>query len=275
MSSAVTTTVLLLAACSKPASTTVAALDSTTVPVATLADTAVTPPPAPTAAPKPDTVYVNRPVPVREPRREPPRREPPRDRGRDAPPVQPAPAPPADHPDRPSRGTLAQGTTIATTAIDSVHSRYTHVGDVIQARVAEDVTDNGRTVIPAGSVVTLAVTAIGGTSNGGERGTLELEARDVSINGRSIPLRAHATTYAFEMKGRGVGAGEVEKTGIGAAVGALIGHIIGGGTGTVVGAVAGGAGGAAIASNTATRDIVVHSGASITLQLTDDFSARP
>jgi hypothetical protein len=265
---------LLLAACSKPASTTIAAVDSTTIPVSTLADTAVTPAPAPAAAltPRPDTVYINRPVPVRVPARPPVRREPPRDRDRNAPPVRSVSEPP--RPDRPSQLTLAQGTTIRTTAIDSIHSRYSRVGDAIRVRVAENVNENGRTVIPAGSIVTLTISAIGGASNRGERGTLALQARDVAIDGRSAPIHARATDILFEMKGRGVGAGEVEKTGAGVAVGAVIGHILGGGTGTVVGAVAGGAGGAAIAAKTADRDIVVHSGAPITLQLTDDFSER-
>ena len=82
----------------------------------------------------------------------------------------------------------------------------------------------------------------------GEKGTLAMSARTSAINGKSYPINANASSYQYDMKARGVNAGEVATTGAGAVVGGVIGHALGGGTGTVVGAVGGGAAGAAIAS---------------------------
>lgn len=185
-------------------------------------------------------------------------------------------APPAPAPLPPRAPTLAAGTQIATNALDSIHSHLNRVGDPIRVKVATDVTDaDGKVVIPVGSIVTLHVVQIGEASNRGEKGTLVLSADEVEINGVTYPVMARASDYAYEMKARPIGAGEVAKTGAGAAIGAIIGHAIGGKTGTVVGAVGGGAAGAAVAAKTANRDIIVHAGSTVTLTLRDDFIRKP
>lgn len=216
----------------------------------------------------PETVFVSKPSspPVTKPKPKPTTSQP-------APSPAPAPAPPPAAPSRPAA--LTSGSTFTATAIDSVHSRYTKVGDQFHVRVRNDVTSSeGKVVIPAGSVVTLSVVEIAPAPNRGEKGTLVLSARNVEINGSSYPITARASDYQYEMKARGVGAGEVAKTAGGAAAGAIIGRVIGGKTGTVVGAVGGGAAGAAIAAKSADRDIIVHAGNSVTLTLRDDFTRQ-
>lgn len=189
----------------------------------------------------------------------------------------PAPQPPAPAPAQAAAAkaaiTLVSGTAVSTVTIDSIHSEYTRVGDQIRVRVANDVSSSaGKVVIPAGSVVTLAVTAIGQANNRGEKGTLSLAGRSVEINGQSYPITAAATDFEYEMKARGVGATDVARTGAGAAAGAIIGRVIGGKTGTVVGAVGGAAAGAAVAAKSANRDIIVHAGKAMTITLRDDFA---
>ncbi len=189
--------------------------------------------------------------------------------------AQPAPPPAAEVLPTPVP-TLAAGVVIATTTLDSIHSHLNKVGDSIRVRVAADVPDaSGKVVIPAGAIVTLHIVQIAEASNRGEKGTLVLSATDVEIDGVSYPVVARASDYAYEMKARPIGAGEVAKTGIGAAAGAIIGHAIGGKTGTVVGAVGGGAAGAAVAAKSANRDIIVHAGNSVTLTLRDAFVRKP
>lgn len=180
----------------------------------------------------------------------------------------PAPAP------APARsGSLSSGSSFTASAIDSVHSHYSQVGDQVRVRVSNDVTGaNGRVVIPAGSVVTLTIADIGQAKNRGEKGTLVMSARSIEINGSSYPISASATDYVYEMKARNVGVEEVAKTGAGAAAGAIVGRVIGGKTGTIIGAVGGAAAGGAIAAKSANRDIIVHAGNSVTLTLRDDFS---
>lgn len=217
-----------------------------------LGDTALTPA-------KPETVFVaSKPTPRPKPVVRSPR----------APAPAPAPSAPAAR-----SGVLSSGSSFSASAVDSVHSHYTRVGDLVRVRVSNDVTGaNGRVVIPAGSIVTLAVTDIAQAKNRGEKGTLVMSARSVEINGSSYPISASATDYAYEMKARNVGVEEVAKTGAGAAAGAIVGRVIGGKTGTVIGAVGGAAAGGAIAAKSANRDIIVHAGNSVTLTLRDDFS---
>lgn len=254
-------TLLSVAGCSKDKSAAEAARDSmaaadSLVPIGDaqpLGDTALTPQ-------KPETVYVaNKPTPkpvVRRPSPAP------------SPAPSPTPAPPAAR-----SGVLSSGSSFTASMVDSVHSHYTKVGDQVRVRVSNDVTGaNGRVVIPAGSIVTLAVTDIAQAKNRGEKGTLVMSARSVEINGSSYPISAGATDYAYEMKARNVGVEEVAKTGAGAAAGAIVGRVIGGKTGTVIGAVGGAAAGGAIAAKSANRDIIVHAGNSVTLTLRDDFS---
>ncbi len=189
-------------------------------------------------------------------------------------PTRPTPNPtPAPTPSNAASVTLVSGTTISSVTIDSIHSEYTRVGDQIRVRVSNDVSSStGKVIIPAGSVITLAVTAIGQANNRGEKGTLSLAGRTVEINGTSHPITAAATDYEYEMKARGVGATDVARTGAGAAAGAIIGRVIGGKTGTIVGAVGGGAAGAAVAAKSANRDIIVHAGKAMTITLRDDFA---
>ncbi len=214
--------------------------------------------------PSPETVYVATRTPPPAPRvvpRTPPRTNPPASTTGGT-----TPAPAA------GRSSLASGTTISTVATSTIDSKVNKVGDQVRVRVTQDVTAaNGRVVIPAGSVVTLEITAIAGAENRGEKGTLAMSARSIEINGSSYPITGRASDYAYTMKAHSVGASEVGKTAAGAAAGAIVGRVIGGKTGTVVGAVGGAAAGAAVAAKSADREIVVAAGNSVTLVLSDDF----
>lgn len=208
----------------------------------------------------PETVYTQRPAP-------PPAAAP---RPRPSPPPAAAPAPPP----APARASLASGTAIRTTTIDTVHSRVTRAGDRIRVAVASDVvSSSGRVVIPAGSTVTLQVSEIAAAGSKGGAGTLVMVARTVTINGEEHAISGRATDFEYELRGRGVGTGEVAKTAGGAAAGAIIGRVIGGRSGTVIGAVAGGAAGAAVADATQDRDVVLGAGKAVTITLSDEFSA--
>lgn len=223
-----------------------------------------TTPPAP-----PETVIVERPAPPPaspRPRPTPPPVATTRPERTDPPPT-PTPAPVAAAP------VLASGTAIRTTMVDSVHSRYNHVGDPIRLRVVTDYTDgNGKVVIPAGSMITMSITDIKPAANRDAAGTLVLSARSVVIDGESYPLTARSTDFEYELRARGIGTGEVAKTGAGAVAGGIIGRVIGGKKGTVIGAIGGAAAGAAVASSTADRDIIVHAGKAMTITLRDEFS---
>jgi hypothetical protein len=191
----------------------------------------------------------------------------------------PAPSRPATQTPQPTAPaparSLAAGTTFTATAIDSISSRHNKVGQTMQVRVAADVADSrGRVVIPAGSVVTLRIAALAPSENKSDNvGTLSLVPTSVAIGGNSYDIEGSVSGVESTLKGRGVTAGDAAKVGAGAAAGAAAGQVIGKKTTpTIIGAVVGAAAGAAIASNTADRDVVVASGASMTIELTSNFS---
>jgi hypothetical protein len=185
---------------------------------------------------------------------------------------QPAPAPaPAATP-----RALAAGTSFSAATDAEIRSHKNKVGDEVTATVASDVKDAaGRVVIPAGSQVTLQVTAIKESENKGDTtGTLTLKATSISINGVSQTLPATISGVKTSLQGRGTNAGDVAKVGAGTAVGAIVGRVIGGSTkGAIIGGVIGGAVGTQRAVETKDRDVVVPQGTTVTLTLDDKLVA--
>jgi len=224
------------------------------------ADTATVAPATPAPAPKPAAKPAPRPAPKPAPTPAAP-----------APAAQPAPTPaPA------ASAGLAAGTSFTATTDAEIRSNKNKVGDEVTASVANDVKDaSGRVVVPAGSKVTLQVTAIHESENKGDTtGTLTLKPTAISINGGSQPLPASISGVKTQLQGRGTGAGDVAKVGAGTAAGAIVGRVLGGSTkGAIIGGVIGGAVGAQRAVETKDRDIVVPQGASVTLTLDEKLVA--
>jgi hypothetical protein len=222
------------------------------------ADTA-TPEPPPAAAPAP-TPAPARPRPATpRPQTERPRAEQPASGGGEA---------------APATRALAAGASFAITTSEEFGSHKNKVGDVVTAEVASDVKDSrGRVVIPAGSTVSLAITALKESENKSDNtGTLTLDVRSVSIGGRDYPLTASITGLQTELRGRKTGAGDVAKVGVGAGAGAVVGRVLGGSTkGAVIGGIIGGAVGAQRAVETKDRDVVVPAGSRITITVDERF----
>ncbi|MGE0354750.1 MAG: hypothetical protein AB7Q69_16160 [Gemmatimonadales bacterium] len=171
--------------------------------------------------------------------------------------------------------TLAAGTLISATADARLTSRSNKVGEVLSATVAEDVKDSrGRTVIPAGSKVTLTIADLKPAENKSQQdGTILLVPADVVVGGKSYSLVASIESVEHHLEGRGVTAGDVAKVGAGAAAGAVAGGVISGNKkGAVIGGVIGAAVGTGVAAQTADRDVVVDPGAKIVLKLTEDMT---
>ena len=188
----------------------------------------------------------------------------------DRPAATPAKAKPRPAAAAPTPRTLAAGTLIEAAIADSIDSRHDKPGKTVTAAVARDVKDRaGRTVIPAGSLVTMTVTELApAKSKSAADGKLALEVKSVNVRGRIYALDADVDPVAHELKGRGVTAGEVEKVGVGTAVGAIGGRIIGGNTkGAVIGGLVGAGAGTAVAVQTASRDVVVRPGTTVKITL--------
>jgi hypothetical protein len=179
----------------------------------------------------------------------------------------PAPTPVA------SRG-LPAGASLTAATTAEIRSHKNKVGDTVTATIASDVRDNaGRVVIPAGSEVTLKVTAIKESENKSDKtGTLTVKPTSVSINGRSYPIAATISKVDTKLEGRKTNAGDIAKPAAGAAVGAVVGRVLGGSSkGAIIGGVLGGAVGTQRAIETKDRDVVLPQGTTVTLVLDESF----
>ncbi len=234
------------------------------------ADTAAAPAPAPQPAPTPPP-----PAPKPKPK--------PKPAPKPAAPTSAAPTPAPTSNAAPSApaapagpATLASGMSFAVATDAEIRSNKNKVGDEITATVASDVKDgSGRVVIPAGSKVTLQVTAIKESENKKDStGTLTVKPTTVAINGKTQPLNASISHVYSKLEGRGTSAGDIAKPAAGAAAGAIVGKVIGGGgTGAIIGGVIGGAVGAQRMAETKDRDVVVPQGTQVTLTLGEKFVA--
>lgn len=191
------------------------------------------------------------------------------DRPAPSPAARPGPSPaPAPSPGRSL--TLGSGTRIDATTQRTISSRNDKAGQTFTASVSSDVKDaKGRVVIPAGSTLNLTITELQPANDKSKAdGRITVLVSSVTAGGQTYPVSAGITSMAHTLKGRGVGATEVEKTAAGAVIGGIAGRIIGGNSkGTIIGAVVGGAAGAAVAVETANRDVVVVAGTPMVVTL--------
>ncbi|HKU62813.1 MAG TPA: hypothetical protein VJQ44_16480 [Gemmatimonadales bacterium] len=265
-----TLTLAALAACGRGDRSDVASADSLNrdlqlAPVDTSA-TLNDQPSADTATPAPPATPAPAPTPKPKPKSKPAPAAP-----APSPAAQPAPAPAPAAP-----AALSAGTSLAVTTDAEIHSRKNKVGDEVTATVGKDVKDaTGKTVIPAGSKVTLQVTAIAPSdSKSDTTGTLTLKPVSVVVNGQTQPIAASISGVHTQLVGRGVDGTDAAKVGAGTAAGAIVGRVLGGSTkGAVIGGIIGGAVGTQRAVQTKDRDVVLPAGTGITVTLDQKYTS--
>jgi glycine zipper 2TM protein len=166
--------------------------------------------------------------------------------------------------------TLPIGTEIHAALDDSISSRRDSAGRTITAQITQSVTGaGGRILIPAGSTVRLTVTRLASAKSKGSQGSLALKVDGIEVGGQLQNVQADVRAVPRELRSRGVTSGDAAKVGVGAVGGAVLGRVLGGNSkGAVIGGVVGAAGGAVVASQTATRDVVVKAKTPVTFVLT-------
>jgi hypothetical protein len=173
--------------------------------------------------------------------------------------TQTAPAGPTEVGDS-ALGVIPAGTELDARLQTSLSSETATPEQRFEATTAVDVTQNGRVLIPAGSIVRGVVTAVDRPGRVDRVGRLTLSFDQVTVRGRNHAIRGMAT-QVFESGGIRE---EVGTAGAGAGVGGVIGGLLGGVKGAVLGAVIG-AGGAIAA--TEGKDITLPAGAIIRVRL--------
>ena len=112
------------------------------------------------------------------------------------------------------------------------------VEDRFEATTAADLYQGNTVLIPAGSVMRGVVSSVNKATRTDRKGSLTVAFDQVTVNGRSYPMRG-TVTQALESEGI---RGEAARIGAGSAVGAIIGGIVGGVKGALIGVLIGGGG---------------------------------
>jgi hypothetical protein len=166
-----------------------------------------------------------------------------------------------------SRGVIPSGQELDVRLQSTLSSENATVEQRFQATTAADLTQDGRVLIPAGSVVHGVVSYVKPAGRLERAGSLTLSFDRATIRGRDYPIRGMAT-QVFESGGIRE---EVGTAGAGAGLGGIVGGILGGVKGAVLGAIIG-AGGAIAATDG--KDVELPAGSIIRVRLDSDVNIR-
>ena len=157
-------------------------------------------------------------------------------------------------------GTLPAGQEVDVRLRTTLSSETAEVEQRFETTTVVDLVQNGRVLVPAGSVVEGVVSDVDKAGRVDRAGALTLTFDRLHVNGRERDIRGSATEV-FESRGIRE---EGTVIGAGAGVGGIVGGIIGGVKGAIIGAVIG-AGGAIAATDG--KDITLPAGSIVRVRL--------
>lgn len=176
--------------------------------------------------------------------------------GRDARPV--ATQPPAPRP------TLPEGTTLTLVLESPLSTVTSHEGDVVRAKLAEDVKAGERVIVPAGSEVRGHVTAAVRSGKVKGLARLAFEFDSVRVKGKEVSI----ATTTIDITAQNTKKKDAAIIGGATAGGAIIGAIIDGKKGAAIGAGVGAAGGTGTVLATRGKEVELEAGRPVTVKLT-------
>lgn len=162
-----------------------------------------------------------------------------------------------------AQGTLPIGTTISVSVDETVSSKDAQAGQKVAGSVAENVTENGKVIIPKGSKANLAVASAQSAGKFKGQPKLWLRLVSVEVKGKTYAMTANwaGQTGASRGKRTAVGAGG------GAAAGAVIGALAGGGKGAAIGAAVGAGAGTGAAAMTGKTEVEIRAEQKVSFRL--------
>ena len=163
---------------------------------------------------------------------------------------------------------VPSGTEVDVRLTNSLNSGTAQVEDRFEGTTVVDLAINGRTVIPAGSVMRGVVTSVDPATRTNRTAKMTVSFDQVTVNGRAYPIRG---TVTQAIQGEGI-KGETGKIATGAGVGAVIGGILGGVKGAVLGTVIGGGG---ITAATEGKEVDVPQGSVLRVRFDSPVSIQP
>jgi hypothetical protein len=166
--------------------------------------------------------------------------------------------------------TLPAGTTLRLELKSGVASDTSKVEDPVRAVLRQAVSVDGTTVLPAGTELAGAVTAV--QRSGRVKGLAAIAYRFDSL--RHAGERYDIRTASISHQAKPTKKKDATKIAIGAGAGAALGAILGGGGGAAKGAAIGGAGGTGVVMATRGDEVRVGPGADVTTRLTAPLTVR-
>ena len=139
---------------------------------------------------------------------------------------------------QPRRNEIPAGQEVDARIERELSSETAQVEDRFVATTVVDLYQGNDVLIPAGSTLRGVVSSVNKATRTDRKGSMTVAFDQVTIRGRSYPIRA-TVTQAIESEGI---KGEAAKIGAGAGVGAIIGGILGGAKGALLGVLIGGGG---------------------------------
>lgn len=165
--------------------------------------------------------------------------------------------------------TLAAGTPIDVSVAMQISSETAKAGDTWTGEVRENVIVGDKVVIPAGSQVTGVVSAVTAAEKG-DRASLDLAVKSVSVNGRNVSVSAGTEAIvAGSTRARNLGA----IVG-GTAAGALVGKAVGGSKGALIGGLIGGAATTGAVAKSKGYQVVLKEGTVLTFNVSEATRVR-
>ena len=156
--------------------------------------------------------------------------------------------------------TIPAGTSLPLELMTALSSETAQVETPVQARLRRAVEVDGRTALPAGTMLAGTVTDVERAGRVQGRSRLTFRFESATVNGVRENLRTNPVTF----EGEATKKEDATKIGVGAGIGAAIGAIAGGGSGAAKGAAIGGAAGTGAVLATRGREVELASGADIT-----------
>ncbi|HSD26400.1 MAG TPA: hypothetical protein VLL75_03805, partial [Vicinamibacteria bacterium] len=158
---------------------------------------------------------------------------------------------------------IAEGTALSLVFETTASSDKSQAGDAVVAKLAADVKDGERVVLPAGAELRGEVLAAEGSGRVKGRARLAVAFMKLVVDGQTYDIQTSAIDVtAKAQKGR-----DAKIIGGAAGAGALIGAIAGGGKGAAKGAAIGGAAGGGAVLATKGKEVVFAAGSKHTVRL--------
>jgi hypothetical protein len=161
----------------------------------------------------------------------------------------------------------AAGTEFDVRLQNPLSSKTAQPEDRFEATTLVDLMHGDRVIVPAGSVMRGVVSTVNKAGRIERKGSLNVVFDQVTVRGRSYPIRA---TVEQALESEGI-RGEAGTIGAGAGVGAIIGAILGGAKGALAGILVGGGG---VIAATEGKDVELPAGTVLRVRLDTPLDVR-